>query len=492
MGDLKMQNKDDDVFTRLEELLPVSFGNANKDARLYTIILDISRSMYDTSQFATAKDAALKLLSILDDNDSVCYVTLAGEARIMQTVARLGDVRQELYEKIQSAEPTQGTFIGEALNLAYNHIKDLDFAEKQVMLISDGLTFTYEPEDAADVAKKMHDKDIVLSTVNVIMEEDEGYLKNLASVGGGKYYYIKSQDKVSDLVFADIANDITDSIVEVQSKVNIVTYHDDTVKGILSVPDIYGYVNSKAKMDATMVLSIDYHKNADTTVEVPLYSYREHGNGRVATFTSSLAGSWLRGWSNGLKSELFSNILITNTPKEFVDYPFTLSVDCLGDASNIEIIPSSVNPRAKAHIKITSPTGEVVEKDMTFDLNRYFASVSTSEMGKYRIEITYTYGTHSFTSDTYFTLSYSDEYNAFAAYDIVNIYDFMRGIGRVSEDGNIDLTNQKGEIDTYELSFRAPLLILCAVLFVLDVIIRKFKWNDIKGLFTKTKKGGAK
>ena len=492
MGDLKMQNKDDDVFTRLEELLPVSFGNANKDAKLYTIVLDISRSMYDTSQFATAKDAALKLLSILSDDDSVCYVTLAGEARIMQTVARLGDVRQELYEKIQSAEPTQGTFIGEALNLAYEHIKDLDFAEKQVMLISDGLTFTYEPEDAADVAKKMNDNDIILSTVNVIKEEDEGYLKNLATVGGGKYYYIKSQDKVSDLVFAEIADDLTDSIVETQSKVNIVTYHDDTVNGILSVPDIYGYVNSKAKMDATMVLSVDYYKNAESSVAVPLYSYREHGNGRVATFTSSLAGSWLRGWSNGLKSELFTNILVTNTPKEFVDYPFTLSVDYLGDASDIEIIPSAVNPRAKAHIKITSPTGEVIEKDMTFDLNRYFASVSTSEMGKYRIEITYTYGTHSFTSDTYFTLSYSDEYNAFAAYDIVNIYDFMRGVGRVSEDGNIDLSNRKGEIDTYELSFRAPLLILCAVLFVFDVIIRKFKWKDIKGLFTKTKKEGAK
>jgi Mg-chelatase subunit ChlD len=490
LGDLAMQNKDDDIFARLEELLPVSFGNANKDARLYTIVLDISRSMYDTSQLATAKDAALKLLSILGDDDHVAYVTLAGEARVEMTPTKLGLVRQELYEKIQSAQPTQGTFIGEALNLAYEHIKDHDFAEKQVMLISDGLTFTFEPEDAADVAKKMRDSGIVLSTVNVIKEEDEGYLKNLANIGGGKYYYIQSQDKVSELVFAEIADDITESVVERKSSVNIVSYHDDTVEGILSLPDIDGYLNSKAKLDATMVLSVDYVRANGTEVEVPLYSYRDHGNGRVATFTSSLSGQWLRNWTKDTKTRLFGNILVTNTPSEYVNYPFNVLVDYNGDSAKIEILPSAVNPKAKATIGLTYPDGTRVEREMTFMLNRYTAELDTPDMGKYSVDITYTYGNHSFTSSTFFTAAYSREYDSFAAYDIVNIYDFMRGVGQISEDGNLDLSNEKGSVDTYELSFRIPLLILAAVLFVADVVVRKFKWKDIKGLFAKKKKEG--
>ena len=488
LGDLAMQNKDDEIFARLEELLPVSFGNTNKDAKLYTIVLDISRSMYDTSQFATAKDAALKLLSILDDDDRVAYITLAGESKIEQTPARLGDVRGELYEKIQNAEPTQGTFIGEALNLAYEHMKDLPFAEKQVVLISDGLTFTFEPEDAADVAKEMKQSGIILSTVNVIREEDEGYLKNLAALGGGKYYYIQSQEKVSDLVFAEMADDLTESIVEKQSTVSIDYKHDDTVVGILKLPDIYGYVNSKQKLDATMVISVVYEKQGDD-VNVPLYSYREHGNGRVATFTSSLSGTWLRGWTNDDKAKLFGNILVTNTPPEYVDYPFNMTVNHFGDQAEIEIIPSSVNPRAKASIKLTAPDGSSVEKSMIFDRNRYYIEVDTPEIGKYQVEITYTYGNHSFTSNTYFTLPYSKEYDSFAAYDIVNIYDFMRGVGTINRDGNVNLENDKNEVDTYELNFRAPLFILAVALFVLDVIIRKFKWKDIKGLFAKKKKG---
>ena len=485
LGDLSMQNKDDEIFARLEELLPINFGNANKDSRLYTIVLDISRSMYDTSQFATAKDAALKLLSILGDDDWVAYVTLAGEARIEQTPVKLGLVRQELYEKIQSAEPTQGTFIGAALNLAYEHMKDLDFAEKQVMLISDGLTFTFEPEDASEIAKNMKADGITLSTVNVIKEEDEGYLKNLATLGGGKYYFIKSQDKVSDLVFAEIADDITESIVERQSNVNITTYHDDTVKGILSLPDVHGYVNSKAKLDATKVISVEYVKSNGEIADVPLYSYRDHGNGRVASFTSSLSGQWLKGWSDDVKARLFNNILVTNTPPEYVNYPFNISVDFSGDSANIEIIPSSVNPKAKATLRLTMPDGSIVESEMTFMLNRYSLDVETPLFGKYSIDVTYTYGNHSFTSSTYFTTPYSKEYDAFATYDIVNIYDFMRGVGQISEDGSLDLTNDKSTVDTFELSFRIPLLILAAVLFVCDVVVRKFKWKDIKGLFTK-------
>ena len=492
MGDLKMQNKDDEVFARLEELLPVNFGNANKDAKLYTIVLDISRSMNDTSQLIVAKDAAMKLLSILGDDDYVAYITLAGECRIEQTPARLGDIRQELYEKIQSAMPTQGTFIGEALRMAHTHMKDLDYAEKQVMLISDGLTFTFEPEDASEAAKDMRNSDITLSTINVIREDDDGFLKNLASIGGGKYYFIRSQEMVSELVFADIADDLTESVVEMQTKVNIKGYYDKTVEGILSLPDVYGYINSKPKLDATMVLSLNYQKNENTTVEVPLYSYREHGNGRVATFTSSLSGNWLRGWSSSVKEQLFDNILVTNTPTEHIDYPFTLTVDYLGDVSNVEILPSSVNPRAKANLKLTSPDGSVSEYAMIFDLNRYVATIDTPDLGKYHIEIIYTYGNHSFTSDTYFTMSYSEEYNSFAAYDIVNIYDFMRGVGQISSDGRLNLENNKNEVDTYEVSFSMPLLIFAAVLFVADVIIRKFRLKDIKGLFASNKKGGAK
>ena len=489
LGDLSMQNQDDEIFVRLEEILPVSFGNVNKDAKLYTIVLDISRSMMDTSQFETAQKAAQKLLSMLDDDDNVAIIALSGEPQVIQIPVRLGDKRQEINQKIKDAEPTQGTFIGKALDMAYGLMEHLSFEQKQVMLISDGLSFTLESENSADIAAKMLSDGIVLSTINVIREDDGGFLKNLASIGGGKYYFIKNQEDISGVAFAEIIDDITDSVVEKQSKVNIESFRDDVMDGILTIPDVGGYVNSKSKIDATTVLSVDYQKNSATVKKVPLYSYREHGNGRVSSFTSSISGSWLADWSVNLKERFFGNLLVTNTPLEHVDYPFNIVIEQNGGMSTIEIIPSVVNPRAKAEIVFTSPStlgGESI--DMTFNLNKYVAVIPTADIGKYSIEINYTYGNHTFTSNTYLTKSYGEEYNAFAAYDIVNIYDFMRGVGRVSEDGNLSFENAKNEVDTYEVSFRVPLLIFAVSLFVIDVILRKFGWDDIKGLFTTTKK----
>ena len=498
LGDMSMQTPEkSDELVMLEELLPVSFGNANKDSKLYTIVIDISRSMYHTrlNQLIMAKEAATKLVSLLEDDDYVAFITLAGEAKIELTPTKLSECREELYAKIQSVEPSQGTFVGEALDMAYRHMKDLNFEEKQVMLISDGKQYKNEATDSRLVAEKMYDDGINLSTISVLnhgvgAKHTEGclLLEELAELGGGTYYDFVDETKLSELIFSDVAEDITESVIETKSKVNIEIYRDDTVDGILTIPEVYGYINSKAKLDATMVLSVDYQKSATKTVAVPLYSYRDHGNGRVATFTSSLTGDWLGGWDEEIKNVFFGNILTTNTPVEQMDYPFNVNVESVAGNSTIEIIPSSINPRAKATIMVMLPDGSVYQSDMNFDLNRYRASLSTPLEGRYMVEIIYTYGDHSFVSNTYFTLQYADEYDAFGSYDIANIYDFMRGIGRVSRDGNINLENAKNEVDTYKLSFRLPLLVIAAALFIADVIVRKFKWSDIKGLFTKKRK----
>jgi hypothetical protein len=220
-------------------------------------------------------------------------------------------------------------------------------------------------------------------------------------------------------------------------------------------------------------------------VQVPLYAYRDHGNGRIATFTSKLSGEWLDGWSDGEVQSFFGNVLVTNTPKERIDYPYDVVIDYQGDESTVEILPSHLNPRAVAAIKITSPGDQVTEKKLTFDLNRYFTAFKTGEIGKYQIEITYSYGTHTFTSKTYFDVSYYPEYNSFEVFDIANVHDFMRNRGGVYTDGGVDLKLDMNTVATYEYSLRIPLLIAAVALFVIDVFVRKTRWRDIKNFFLK-------
>ena len=502
-GDLYMQNKDDAVFEKLEELLPVSFGNANKDEKLYTLVLDVSRSMNDTSQLIIAKDAAIKLLSLLDDADSVIYVPFAGTVLVEEgwRPMKLGETvnfegadegmtyREWLYKEIQEAEPYQGTLIGAALEQAYTNIKDLSFGESQVMLISDGLSYSHENEDAVEIAKSMKADGITVSTISVVSQDSR--LPAIASAGGGVHYSLNRPEEVADLVFATIADDLTESVIEKKTKVHIVSFRDDVLEGILSLPDIHGYINSKGKADATTVLSVDYRKNADTVVQVPLYAYRDHGNGRISTFTGSLTGGWLEEWSGEDRRQFFGNLLITNTPDERIDCPYDVIVTYGGDSSTVEIRPSYLNPRANASIRITAPDGSVLDKKLAFDLNRYFTSFRTTDVGKYRIEIKYSYGSHYFSSETFFDVPYYPEYDAFTVFDIASVHDFMRNHGEIYTDGNVDLALDMNQVATYEYSLRIPLLIAAAVLFVLDVLIRKTRWKDIQNFFRRKKaKGG--
>ena len=329
------------------------------------------------------------------------------------------------------------------------------------------------------------------TAISVISNDNR--LPEIAQAGGGTHYAIQAASDVAELVFATIADGLTESVIETQTAVNVVSFRDDVLEGILSLPDVHGYLNTKGKPDATTVLSVDYRKSADTTIAVPLYSYREHGNGRVATFTSSLSGDWLDGWSDVQKKQFFGNVLVTNTPRERVDYPFGLTVSYGGDYSTVEIIPSYLNPRAKAYLWITYPDGTEIEREPAFDLNRYVSELETPYAGKYRIEIAYSYGTHYFTASTCFDVPYYPEYDVFAVRDAANVYDFMRNAGAVYTDGNVDLEPDKNEIATYEYSMRIPLLIAAVVLFVLDVLVRKLRWKKRRSIFRRLReRGGVK
>ncbi|MDE6790434.1 MAG: hypothetical protein K2J61_01805 [Clostridia bacterium] len=60
--------------------------------------------------------------------------------------------------------------------------------------------------------------------------------------------------------------------------------------------------------------------------------------------------------------------------------------------------------------------------------------------------------------------------------------------GKVSENGKLEIVNDDKEIGVYNLSLNLPLLIVCVVLYAVDIAVRKLKWEDIKSFFKRAKK----
>ncbi len=603
IGDTKIQNKTDETLESLENMLPVKFGNSAQDSKLYTIVLDTSRSMYSASKLAFAKQAAIKLLNLLSDDDDVIVVTFAGDINIIQSITKAAK-REEIAKKINDAKPQQGTSIGGGLKAAIEKMIDLEHDVKQIMLISDGMNYTAEIVEingqamsVSDLAAYIYSNDVRVSAMNAYTQEGESLLRKVASSGGGEYYYMTQyEDDLDDLIFSDVADDVTE-VFGKESPVYITRPKDDVLDGISFLPSVKGYIHSKAKLSAFTVLKVDYTKASGNVVQVPLYTYWKYGNGNVASFTGGISGEWAENWQGASGQTFFANMTNVNIPEEKIDRPYSLSVVYDGVYANVEIIPAVLNPYATVEVTITSPSGEVTTEQLVFDSTKYTYRFETSELGRYGVEVFYKSdgfsGSQSLSlnessvdtevkgskkefynylqgdyeifsgsgrlmyrltfadgklfitdenntrlSGEYelaelndktgelkikkdgalvsdfkvtavmplkgeprrykavnfqtlemsmessdFSISYSPEHDAFANFDPSTLHAAIRHRGTVVEGDVPDISGDGENVATYRMTFAVPFMITAVILYVIDIIIRKLKWSDIKTFF---------
>ena len=491
MGDTKIQNKTDDVLSQLEDMLPVRFGNNDQDKKLFTIVIDTSRSMQLNSKLIMARAAAKEVIELLSPEDYVAIVSFAGTISVAQV-----PIQAKNYDKlcgvIDSLAPTQGTVIGAALSEAADIMLSQPFDRKQVMLISDGISYSNEEDNPIEIATDLAAANISVSALCVgevddPEREDDGtdVMENIAAAGLGDYYWIIDERELEELVLGEMADDITESVIEGRSPVKVNKRLDGVLSGVGELSDIYGFVFAKAKASATTVLTTVYNKAGGGSVSVPLYAYWDYGNGRVSSFTSSLSGEWTSDWQTGAGNTFMKNVFSENIPDEHRDLPLDITVSYDGINAEVKLTPVTVKPSAALTLTVTHPDGTVVSVNPVFELSGYSYTFATEALGKYKIDVDYSYEESQYVSTKYFHLSYAPEYNSFESFDPVSLYMAMRNRGRVTVGELPSLENDESEIARYTFSLVLPLMALAAALYIADIIIRKLKWRDILSLFGK-------
>ena len=497
-GNTHMQNKEDDTLNTLQDMLPVKFGNSDADPKLYTLVIDSSRSMEfkNADYFVMAKLAATYLLDLLKEDDYFSIIHFSGEVYplVAPKVASKENIASALAD-VARLDVTQGTMIGAALKAAADMMIPMNFSEKQLILISDGMSFeggeTLQ-DNPLEEALNLKANNIIVSALNTGNTEGEDTMKSIAYNGGGQYYFCQRSSDLEKLVLDEVADDVNSTEVEGNFAVNILRPNDPVLSGIIDVPNIHGYIFAKTKASAETVLTTTYKKSGGGEVDVPIYAYWSYGNGKVATITTNLGGKWLSGWESGEGEIFLNNLVNTNIPETKISRPYTINVDFDGKYSHLEIIPSSINPDAKVTATVVMPDGSEIKEKLTFDSYRYFCRFDTDITGKYEVRISYELTNQSYVSEYVYTTPYSPEYDRFATSSPTAIYTFMRNNGNVFENEDIVLEVDESKIATYVLYFTVPFLVLAALLFVVDTIIRKLSWADIVSLFKKTKKEGLK
>lgn len=512
-GDLHLQNQTDTNFDTLKGMLPVNYGNSDQDPKLLCLVIDSSRSMQFMEKLIVTKQAAKKLVGIMNDKDFLIIITFSGNYSTVWPSSQIGGNREKIDKLIDSIEPTQGTVLGKGMQEAYDKVTQSSIEDKQVFLLSDGRTWANETDNAVEIAQSLYEQGIPTSVLNTFTKAKTGddssavaekLLEDIARAGRGNddtvknYYLPNSSEDIDQIVLTDIADDITDTVITGDIPLNLEIKSDLTMSGINSaLPNIGGFIYARAKATATTVLTADYEKSSGTVIEAPVYAYAKYEKGRVASFTSSLSGEWVAAYADGVGESFFKNVLATATPKERHDVPFTLSLSDNGGKKLLTVLPHKLNFDATAKVSLTLPDGTKRSKALEFNAKGYSYEFDAHTPGTYLLSVSYTENEATMTASTHIYVPFEPEYDSFTTYSISDMYRIIRTKGTVHEDADFSLVNDEADVSRYTFYFALPLMIAAVILFTAGVIIRKLKWADIRSLFgmgerEKDKKGGGK
>ncbi len=495
IGNTYIQNNEgDEVLTSLSNMLPTKFGNEDKK-KTVTILLDVSRSMEQVGRLIVAKQAACTILDKLEDDVKVSCITFYGEVEPLFILKDAKD-RETLKEMINNAEPYQGTFLGAALGYTYELVSKQNNTKNEVILISDGLPYYEQTKIATHYAEVMGENNIVLSTIQTASSDAEATarMKEFAALGKGYYSYINEVKDVEKIVLNEVFNSLNETILENQElPVSILLTKDLLVENISSLANIKGIYNNTAKASSKVVLETVYTDIDNTKYNIPLYTYWEYGNGRVASFASQLSGDWVSLWNTASEKQVLKNIVKSNIPSERIDTAYIIENNPQGTFTDIVVKSPTINKDSVFTIKVTYPNGEVVETVLASviddNIQKYLAEIKTSQIGEYVVELNHKIGNSSPTTTYYkFYISYLPEYDSFTIYEASSLYYMVNMNGKVSEDGKLVLENNYSNVQKYVIDFTPSFMLVSAILLVVDIMIRKLRLQDLKSLFKKIRK----
>lgn len=499
LGNTYLDGSSDDVSLKtLANMLPIRYGDSQRDGKLVCIILDISKSMVESFHLQTAKTAANKIVDLASESDNIMVLTLSGETMVLQVSTKVTDgVRVSIKNAINEIEERQGTLIGSSIKQFADNFSNLPFYQKQIYLLSDGATMNGDV-DAVDVAYNLYKTSgTTISCIGI--GDRDSLLKDIATASKGNYYTAEDVEELEILVDNELSSEISETVYDDgdDRAVTIKRSSAAILNGIEgNIPVVRGYYLGTTKNSATTVLSTIY-EGTTRDYEVPLYAFWRYGNGSVSSLACDVnSGYWLSTWTgeggdlryeaNNNGEKILYNLAMSNLPTQRVEAPLIIDISLDGINSYVSINPPTLNPNASLSLSITYPNGKTVEKEMVYTTTNYEISFESQMTGKYYIKINYELNNINYAIDYYYNVSYAEEYNSFNYYEIYNLNHMVNTGNPVYEDAsNIDLSVDETRSTTYSFDFTILFMTIAISLFIVDIFIRKVKWADIRQIFKK-------
>ncbi|MCS7046490.1 MAG: VWA domain-containing protein, partial [Gemmataceae bacterium] len=196
----------------LIKLIPSGLG-VPKSANLnLALVLDVSGSMYEEdgtgiSRLKRIQDAAIRAISKLKPDDSLCIVAFAHNALTLLPSTKLSEIDKikDVISRIDMFDVDPGgTAMNDGMRLALEEVEKnaTPGCLSQVLVLTDGET-SGEVE-CRQLAQRAHEKKVHLTLMGVGLDWKASLIKDLARISEGKWYYIDvNQASEAERIFAE-------------------------------------------------------------------------------------------------------------------------------------------------------------------------------------------------------------------------------------------------------------------------------------------------
>ena len=317
--------------TPIERLLPVRFDlekNKRQPSVAMVLVIDRSGSMAGI-KMRLAKEAAIATAHLLGPRDLLGVVAFDHRPQIAVELMPAAN-RSRIEQLISRIEADGGTEIVTALQTGNDMLCDARAKVRHMILMSDGIAGRDRLEE---VLQNSASCNITISVVGIGSDVDRGMMELIRERAQGRSYYTVDPNDLPRIFTREASQVARPPLVDepVRLKINKPA---SFLRGIdiENAPYLLGYVPTKAKPQADLILTSDLYGD-------PILARWNVGAGKAIAFTSDIKARWARPWieSWGQGYQKFWAALIRDSMRIQRTEEYTMKAEALDRSVHVTV-----------------------------------------------------------------------------------------------------------------------------------------------------------
>ncbi len=461
----------------IEEILPVRSDfekEKEKPSLAMILVIDKSGSM-GGQKIEMAKDAAKAAVELLGPKDKVGVIAFDGDLFWIAEVQSAAN-KAQIIDKISAIEAGGGTTMGPPMEAAFEALQNTPAKLKHVILLTDGVS---EPADFEGIAQNMAQAKQTCSAVAVGDDCDFKVLQEIARIGNGRYYHAEDPSNIPQ-IFAKETVTASKSAINEQPFNPIVSRPSAVIADIKfdDSPFLLGYVTTRPKPTSELILT--------TEKGDPLLAWWRYGLGMTVAFTSDAKSRWAAEWLSWPGYTKFWAQIVRHAMRKSDAKGVFVQVAQRDGVAKVTLDAVQVNGKfvndATTELTVIEPRGGERKLVLTQTApGRYVGEFPTDKPGTYHLSMTQqTKGQPATQQSRGLVVNYDDELRIRPTDEA-----WLKSVAQAS--GGTYSPDPEAIFAPDERSASRPvplwpyLLMVAAILFLLDVALRRIDFDLLLG-----------